>query len=108
MRPEKLAVFIGLLGVTACGTMPLRKYFNDNGIDRAAFEMKCPREQLQLVPLNKPLDQTAMYGDTVGVIGCGQRAVYLLTQSGWLLNSLDGEATGKKADEAPKAAEPTK
>ena len=43
-----------------------------NGPQRAAFEMKCPEDQLKVVEINS---------NTVGVEGCGQNVVYKLVQT---------------------------
>jgi hypothetical protein len=53
---------------------------------RAAYEMKCPSDQLQLTDLG---------GETTGVDGCGQRQVYVescegqgaLRECKWVMNS---------------------
>jgi hypothetical protein len=53
-------------------------------LDRAAFDLQCPRGQLKLHDLN---------GNAKGVEGCDRRATYLLTiQNGWVMNTADGRA----------------
>jgi len=48
-------------------------------LDRAAFEMNCPKDQMTVVPLDSA---------TVGVQGCGQRGVYKVVRgAGWVLDS---------------------
>jgi hypothetical protein len=48
-------------------------------LDRASFELSCPREELTV---------TKISSNTMGVSGCGQKGVYLLTNDGkWILNS---------------------
>jgi hypothetical protein len=46
---------------------------------RAAFDLQCPEEQIQLTEL----------GDfwTQGATGCGRRATYIRTSDAWVLNS---------------------
>ncbi len=88
MKPVKtLAVVLPVLA--ACYTQVQHfKHPQIGGIKRAAFELQCPEEQLQLVEL----------GDgTVGVTGCGRRAVYKHSMVGWLNN------TGGEDVNAPKA-----
>jgi hypothetical protein len=62
-------------------------YFYDGSawispLDRAAFEMSCPKEQMTAAALDKT---------TVGVTGCGKKGVYVLLaapgQTKWVLNS---------------------
>jgi hypothetical protein len=48
-------------------------FIRADGDQRAAFELKCPREQLKIVEMNE---------STVGVEGCGTSAVYKLVQTG--------------------------
>lgn len=48
-------------------------------LERAAFEMNCPKQQMTVFPLDSR---------TVGVHGCGQRGVYKAVQgAGWVLDS---------------------
>jgi hypothetical protein len=63
--------------VAACvpSTDPLRT--------RAAFDFKCPEDQVHLHELSR-FQQ--------GVEGCGRRGVYVYTTSGWVLNSDEGQA----------------
>src|SRR4051812_28677873 len=44
---------------------------------RAEFDLQCPMDQLSLVSLGE---------NSKGVIGCGKRATYVLTPSGWIMN----------------------
>ncbi|MBL9008619.1 MAG: hypothetical protein JNJ46_30435 [Myxococcales bacterium] len=54
---------------------------------RAAFELQCPADQLQITPL----DQAAAShgGGPTGVTGCGKQATYIWDAygTGWILNS---------------------
>ena len=61
--------------------------FTEHALDRAAFEMRCPKDQLQIKALGSDLDDVAEAGKQVGVSGCGKRLVYVKTPSGWILNS---------------------
>lgn len=59
--------------------------------DRAVFEMDCPKEQLTTMPIDRT---------TVGVSGCGKKAVYVLVLgvngsmygAKWVLNSAERQA----------------
>jgi hypothetical protein len=58
---------------------------------RASFELACPPEQLQIIPVITSewgLDHQQI-ATQIGVAGCGHRLVYVQTQSGWVLNSSD-------------------
>lgn len=69
-----------LLG--ACATMTPLELFNNpqsGGTKRASFDLQCPEGQLQSVDLG---------GGTIGVTGCGKRAVYKwVSRVGWVNNS---------------------
>lgn len=94
MRDAILGLVVLVGALLACGVhQPVRGSFEQNGLDRAAYELGCPRSKLQLHGLNTPLDQLVELGSQIGVEGCGQRAVYVFTQTGWLLNSQS--TTGK-------------
>lgn len=69
-----VASFTG--GCVVSGTV---KAFKIEGLDRAAFEMSCPKEQIEL---------TQLPNATVGVTGCGKKLVYVDVRGhGWVLNS---------------------
>ena len=66
----------------------VRTLFNEKGIDRAAFELQCPKQHLELVPLSPPLDEPIYSGAQVGVTGCGKKTVYVYTNAGgWVANA---------------------
>jgi len=72
----------------ASGCVTIGQHFNQHALDRASFELQCPREQLQVIGLNADLDRQVGPGNQVGVSGCSRRAVYVLTPyAGWVLNS---------------------
>lgn len=85
----KILCLVGIPALmTGCATV--RKDFDEYAMGRVLFEMKCPKEQIQVTGLNISLDQKYMAlgtGAQVGVSGCGQSAVYVRTYSGWVLNS---------------------
>jgi hypothetical protein len=81
-----LVILIPLFILAGC--MTVGQHFANNGLERAAFELQCPKTTLELKALNVPLDSELELGAQVGVTGCGKRAVYILTSgSGWVLNS---------------------
>lgn len=92
MRCRPLAlVGLALVIGTACASMRLptvRKSFTDEALDRAVFEMQCPKEKIELVSLNPPLDETVTLGAQVGVKGCGKQVVYVAVRGGgWVANT---------------------
>jgi hypothetical protein len=73
-----------------CSTISptVRQSFTQSGLDRAAFEMKCPKENLELVQLNRPLDDRNEFDTQVGVRGCGSQVVYVdVRGAGWVANT---------------------
>lgn len=48
-----------------------------DALERAAFDLECPRERLT----------STVVGDALGVSGCGRRAVYVATFDGWVMNN---------------------
>ena len=61
---------------------------------RASFELRCPKEQLQLTLLAAfgPHEVKMNVAKQIGVDGCGHRLVYVDANGSWVLNSSDGEA----------------
>ena len=87
MMSAKSVCLASLLALAA-GCVSTGEYFTKRGLERASFEMQCPKEQLQVKGLTADLDHEVKPGDQVGVTGCGKRLVYVLNPSGgWLLNS---------------------
>jgi hypothetical protein len=72
------AVAVGLLACVPPRSLEGFVQPDGGGITRAAFELQCPADQLQVVDLG---------GDAMGVTGCGKRAVYKWTYSGWVNNT---------------------
>ena len=57
--------------------------------------MHCPKEQVELVPLNTPLDDGLRSGSQVGVKGCGKQVVYVFTnEAGWVANTASVSGPG--------------
>ena len=57
--------------LTLAGCIPLsvREHFNQRGLGAAAFQLQCPPEQIQVVSLNRPIDDGIYPGDQVDVSG---------------------------------------
>jgi hypothetical protein len=67
---------------------------------RAAFDLQCPEEQLQLTPLGNTTfgnQSTPPYG----VAGCNKRAAYVYTSGGWVLNTYGGQPLPPVPSPAP-------
>ncbi len=85
-RPIHVALGLSLLVVWGCGAT-VRQSFTENALERAAFELKCPREVIEIVPLNRGLDSRNEQETQVGVKGCGKQAVYVyMAGAGWIGN----------------------
>jgi hypothetical protein len=81
-----------ILGVAGCAASPVRTFQspNNGGLKRASFELECPEDQLAITDLG---------GWTVGVTGCGKKAVYkAVAGAGWVNN------TGRREQEPNAAA----
>src|SRR4051812_45766144 len=84
-----MAIATAGLGCMVPGTMEDFKSADSGGIKRAAYELGCPEPQLQLMDLG---------GGTIGVSGCGKKAVYKWATTGWVNNTAvdtNGEAPKK-------------
>ncbi len=100
-----ILVLAGLAGplLGACfPTQTVRASFDEFAADRAAFEMQCPKNQLQLTRLNSSLDEDARIGAQVGVTACGKRVVYVLVLgAGWVVDSAFVEKPQGNAQPSP-------
>jgi hypothetical protein len=80
----------------------VRDSFNKYALDRASFEMKCPKEKIEIVGLNKPLDANAEAGVQVGATGCGTRVVYVLAMGAvWVVDSASSEQPREGTKQQP-------
>ena len=77
---SSLAIFTLLVGLAVgCTFTGTQKHFQQTGLERAAFDLNCPADQLQVQDLG---------GSQIGVEGCGQRAVYVYTGGAWVNNTM--------------------
>ena len=80
----------GLSGCVQPGTIGDFKRPNSGGITRAAYELGCPENQMEVTDLGP---------ETIGVAGCGKRAIYKYTFStGWINNSGGEDAERRPAE----------
>ena len=64
------------LGTSAC-VPTVREAFMKDNLDRAVFDLSCPKEKIELVGLSRKLDDYMSWvGTSVGVNGCGKKMVY--------------------------------
>ena len=82
----QVALALSFVAAAGCGAT-VRESFASNALERAAFELKCPREIIEIVPLNRGLDDRNEHETQVGVKGCGKQAVYVYARGmGWIAN----------------------
>ena len=83
--------------VAACGVSNAERH--DTLRTRAAFDLKCPAESLQITDLGNNSEKVGEKRvTTAGVDGCGQRRTYVYnaTQGVWMLDAVNGEPAGPK------------
>ena len=77
--PAALALVLGLGGCYLAGS---KAHFTEAGLPKAAFDMHCDKEKL---------DVTELAHGSMGVQGCGKQARYeYINGSGWVLNASEG------------------
>jgi len=88
---NKQLLLVGLaIGISGCTTIGNKAEFEKNSFDRvyprAEFDMDCPKEKLKLTIINA---NRHGYPETIGVRGCGHKAVYVRpdNQENWILNT---------------------
>lgn len=94
---EKYFALSAILLASACAAPSTVQFFRDTGgLERASFDMECPKEQLNVVALKEMDFAHGADGSQAGVTGCGQKAVYVRHKGGWVLNS---DTSTKSADD---------
>src|SRR4051812_48618831 len=101
----KLCAFLGIAAgavlpaLVGCSRLDAGDSFRDKGLRRVAFELECPQDQIRYSVLDRG---SAGYGGgcvgaTVGVIGCGKKAVYVCApHETWVNNTGRREAEAKQ------------
>lgn len=87
--------------VTGCGQDNIYYYAHRekkwiSPLDRAAFDFSCPKEQLRPRHLS---------GVNIGIEGCGKRAVYVLANGSWVMNTSTEERDPKDRQGVPALSE---
>jgi hypothetical protein len=77
----RAGLVLGLLSVCSCVT-PVEGFRSPNmgGLKQASFDMSCPPDQLNVEDLG-----SATW--TIGVSGCGKKAVYKYFNGAWVNNT---------------------
>ena len=89
--PEKISIqgdHVWVQKASGCGKETVYLYDPQEGkwlspLDRAAFDLSCPKTELTA--------QTLMNNDTVGITGCGRKAVYVIARGNWILNTAESQ-----------------
>lgn len=82
----KLLRFLSVISFvfTLSNCMTTEQHFRQNGLNKASFDMDCPKEKLQIVVLG----ELSHGNGQVGVIGCNKKASYVAVQgTGWVNNT---------------------
>jgi hypothetical protein len=70
-----------------CAHVTAESSFAEKGLERAAFDLGCPKDQLNLQVLHRN-DGLGCADSQMGVSGCGKRTVYVCTSGQqWIRNS---------------------
>lgn len=79
--------------ILLAGCMTGLQNFRDDALKRAAFEMSCSENELNIEPLNEAATGTnwrpggGIIGAQIGVTGCGKKVVYVRTADAWVANT---------------------
>lgn len=80
-------VLVLSLVASLLGCVTAESSFRDKGLTRAAFELSCPAEELQVDVLHRN-DGLGCAGSQVGVSGCGKKAIYVCDRAqNWINNT---------------------
>ena len=84
MRISSLPVLLSTLALVLGGCASFGQHKSSAVRTRAAFDLSCPQDKLQVTPLsNEAMDRA-----TYGVTGCGKKASYVYVPgAGAVLNS---------------------
>lgn len=97
--PLAICVCLSACATVDSGGFKLAKREADEAFElvrsRAAFDLDCPRDELQLTALAVVEALGSDYAKQIGVEGCGQRAAYVKVDGGWVLN---GDSMPRRLD----------
>jgi hypothetical protein len=97
LRPALLLLLPVALHGACRSAASLNERSIDNVVNRAQFDLDCPREQLRLAPLQYEGDVVTSYG----VIGCGRRGAYVRTGRNTFILDQNRTQTGAATPPAP-------
>ena len=80
------SVFL-LMSLTQGCVTTTAESFEEDGLTRASFDLSCPKDKLTTSIIKSTTSYMGRPYGTVGVSGCGKKAVYVNTVSGWVNNS---------------------
>lgn len=75
---KNIILSLTVLSLSGCMVAGSPKHFSLTGLNRAAFDLECDKEKLNVIPVG---------GSSYGVTGCGKKAVYVLNGFEYLRNS---------------------
>jgi len=61
----RLCLFVAIWG--GCASLTVREHFTRYGLPRASLDLDCPREKIELVQVDQPLDQP-LYSGGVAIL----------------------------------------
>ncbi len=83
--------FLALFAMAGCASTlaevrsRVKEGFRTEALPRAAFELSCPAESLEVVDLTP--DRQFAHGSQMGVSGCGKKVVYVYLDNVWVNNT---------------------
>lgn len=95
----KVAALLTTLGLSLTGCASFANTKRTAVSSKAAFDLGCPAEQLQLTALSSEAMERATYG----VTGCGKKASYIYVPGGGAVLNSPIEASSVAAADGPKA-----
>jgi hypothetical protein len=89
---------LGALGCASTKIVRVDALYKQRELNRASFELKCPESDLKVTTLSAEKEREyrlvgdqepfPLKGDSVGVSGCGQQAIYVFVgPDGWVNNT---------------------
>jgi hypothetical protein len=99
-----LLILWGAFQCACTTTASLNERGIENVVNRAQFDLDCPRNQLRLAPLQYEGDIVTSYG----VIGCGRRGAYVRTPRGTFILDQNTTPPSPIPPPAPPPSAPSK